>query len=150
MTAERALGSDAPVILVVDDEEVVAEELAAGLARFGFRARHSACPLRALEMLAAAPEVSVLVSDLRMPGMDGLTLARTAFAQRDAATMLAVVLITADGDRAELLEALRGAISGFVRKPFRVAQVAEAVRLAHEETMRHRAAASAAPAEACC
>jgi CheY-like chemotaxis protein len=145
--APHAQGPDAASVLVVDDEEIVAEELAAGLARFGFRARHSACPLRALEMLAAAPEVSVLVSDLRMPGMDGLTLARTAMGQRDATSLLAVVLITADGDRGELLESLRGAVSGFVRKPFRVAQVAEAVRIAHEETMRRRAALSAA---ACC
>lgn len=132
----------APAVLVVDDEEAVAEELAAGLVRFGFRARYSACPLRALDMLAVAPEVSVLVSDLRMPGMDGLALAQAAFAQRDAANMLAVVLITADGDRAELLQALRGSVSGFVRKPFRVAQVAEAVRHAHDETMRRRAGAS--------
>ena len=126
-------------VLVVDDEAMVAEELAAGLLRHGLEALHETCPFRALEILERDAAITVLVTDLRMPGMDGITLARETLARRDAASAIAIVMITADGDRMRIAAALDGGFAAFLRKPFRTALAAEAVREAHAAASRLRA-----------
>jgi CheY-like chemotaxis protein len=80
----------------------------------------------ALNRLAAGEHVDIIVSDLTMPGMDGLTLIRTAQERRPG--LPAVLLTGYAGDGATL--AIGGAISGtfsLLRKPVSGTQLADRI-----------------------
>jgi DNA-binding NtrC family response regulator len=70
----QVIGGSAPVVLVVDDEPNVANSLATILSRIGFEAR-AAYSGRSAMMLAQERRPAVLISDIFMPGMDGVQLA---------------------------------------------------------------------------
>lgn len=67
-----------PSVLVVDDEPMLAELTSEILADFGFTAITRTCPLAALDWLALRHGVDLLITDVQMPRMDGLELARRA------------------------------------------------------------------------
>ena len=69
--------SVSPVILVVDDEPIIRLDAVAIIEDAGFAAFEAADAEEALEIMAAHPDVSVLFTDINMPGpFDGLELAR--------------------------------------------------------------------------
>ncbi|TDH60955.1 response regulator [Dankookia rubra] len=103
-------------LLLVDDEAIVREITAEGLRAAGFIVRVAAEAAEALEILASDEKVDLLVSDLSMPGMDGLALIRNAQQRRPG--LPAILLTGYATDAAEL--ALGGALSGtfsLLRKP---------------------------------
>jgi DNA-binding response OmpR family regulator len=63
-----------PVVLIVDDERVIADTLAIILSKSGFRAVTAYDGFRALE-LATTVRPKLLISDVMMPGMTGIELA---------------------------------------------------------------------------
>lgn len=126
-------------VLVVDDEPIVASELAAGLADMGYMAQHAFSAASAIEILASSPEITVLVTDVRMPGTDGVTFARAATAGRGADNALAVVLITGHATPEELASAMPGERVEVVRKPFRLKEIGAAVERAHRRASERRA-----------
>lgn len=64
-------------VLIVDDEPIVRMHAAIVLSDAGFLIREASCASDALEALRLHPEVTVLFSDINMPGaFDGLELAR--------------------------------------------------------------------------
>jgi two-component SAPR family response regulator len=66
-------------ILVVDDERQVCEYIQAVLRRRGYKMASFQEPIQALEFLSAnAEEVDLIVSDIVMPGIDGIELAKRA------------------------------------------------------------------------
>lgn len=62
------------MILVVDDEPEFLEEVLDTLARRGLSATGESDPARALARLAREPEIDLVLTDLAMPGLDGLSL----------------------------------------------------------------------------
>jgi DNA-binding NtrC family response regulator len=101
-------------VLIVDDEERMADVVAMALRRAGYEceAQHSgADALRALEERGA----DVLVTDWKMPEMDGLELLRRVQAQRPN---LPVILITAHGSVPSAVAAMREGAFDYVTKPF--------------------------------
>ena len=76
-------------------------------------------PLEVAEILGRAP-VDVVVTDLKMPGMDGLDLLTQVHA-RDPD--IAVLVITAYGSEESAAEALRRGAADFITKPFRKEQI---------------------------
>lgn len=131
-----------PRILVVDDEEAVAEEVAAGLRSLGYVASFTTSAGRAREILRADPSITVLVSDIRMPDCSGLDLAQAVLAERSDSDALSVVLITANAHLSDAIDALRHGVSDFVRKPFRCEEIGTAVREAHRQAADRRLEAS--------
>ncbi len=89
-----------PLIVVVDDEPVVAITLAEILRRNGNIAVWFTDPLRALEYLWEGP-VDLLLSDITMPAMDGVSLATEAHAVRASCEIL---LFSAVAQEAEVIE----------------------------------------------
>ncbi len=100
-------------VLVVEDEDYVRRSLVAILAARGFDASEAASVAEATEVLARSP-VDVVLSDLRMPGADGLELVRR-LQERDPE--LPIVILTGHGTVASAVQCLRAGASDYVLKP---------------------------------
>ena len=106
-------------MLVVDDEDLVREMIAGNLEDAGFGVLGAANGTEALALLASGEAVDALLTDLAMPGMDGLALIRAA--QERYPDLPAVLLTGYAGDGAAL--AVGGAVTGtfaLLRKPIRI------------------------------
>ena len=115
-------------VLLVDDEPVVREVLAAQLRDEGFDVVEVADGPAALAALDRDGTVDLLVSDLAMPGLDGLALTREAQRRRSG---LPVILLTGyAGDSAALAagSAIDGAFT-LLRKPITGAELADQVAM---------------------
>jgi two-component system, NtrC family, response regulator HupR/HoxA len=128
---------DETTILIVDDEPRVLDSLEAILAA-EFRVLRAGHGEEALARLAAEPEVAVIVTDHRMPGMTGVELLRRSQEQTDAIR----IVLTAYTDVDNLMEAINtGRIYHFIPKPWDpnellviVRRAAERWRLGRENT----------------
>jgi len=101
-------------VFVVDDEERMARVIARTLVRAGFECEMHSGGESALEAAdARCPDV--VVTDCRMPGMDGLTLLREL---RRRWPSLPVILVTAFGDVPSAVAAMREGAFDYVTKPF--------------------------------
>lgn len=101
-------------VIVVDDEAPIREAVEQWLSLSGFEVRLFS---RAEECLAQVPEhfPGVILSDVRMPGMDGLQLlAELQRRDRD----LPVILLTGHGDVPMAVDAMRDGAYDFLEKPF--------------------------------
>ena len=77
-----APGQRASTVLVVDDDPLVRMVGADMMADLGFDVLEAGGGAAALQLLAERPEVVLMVTDIRMPGMDGVELAERAMALR--------------------------------------------------------------------
>jgi CheY-like chemotaxis protein len=103
-------------VLLVDDDPLVLELLAGQLDVAGFSVATAASGVEALDLLAAGGGIDVLVTDLSMPGMDGLAVIREA--QKRMPGLPAALLTGYAGEGAAL--AVGGAVNGtftLLRKP---------------------------------
>jgi len=101
-------------ILILDDEPKIADLLRRSLQREGYSVRCVADPLSALDILKEHP-IDVLVTDLRMPGMDGLEVLRRTKSIRPACE---VVVMTAYATVETAREALKRGAIDYLTKPF--------------------------------
>jgi two-component system, LuxR family, response regulator FixJ len=114
--------TNSSVIHVVDDDEAMRESLVALLGDAGYevRAYASADDL----MASGAPEVGCIVSDIRMPGMDGLTLLKKL---RTDGSVLPLILITGHGDVPLAVAAMKAGAVDFLEKPFEAEELLAAI-----------------------
>lgn len=121
--AGRRAGSGAQVILLAEDDILLRMSAARGLERLGYRVAQAADAESALKRLEAE-RPSMLVSDIRLPGIDGISLARTARAAHPELPVLLISGYADDGARA----ALERLDMGFLAKPFTLKTLGERVR----------------------
>jgi excisionase family DNA binding protein len=112
-------GTSRPRVLVVDDEASIRDLLAKTLALAEYDVDVAADGRSALERMRLYP-YDLLIADLRMPGMDGLTVIREA--KRYKAD-LPVLIITGYSTESSAIEAVNLGVAGYLTKPFRVPQV---------------------------
>jgi excisionase family DNA binding protein len=108
-----------PRVLVVDDEASIRDLLAKTLALAEYDVDVAADGRAALERMRMYP-YDLLIADLKMPGMDGLTVIREA--KRYKAD-LPVIIITGFSTESSAIEAVNLGVAGYLTKPFRVPQV---------------------------
>ncbi|MCM8737538.1 response regulator [Azospirillum sp. A1-3] len=127
---------DVPVIFIVDDDEAVRDALAVHLELAGLTVRLCAS---AAEFLAAADpdQPGCAVIDIRMPGMDGLTLQQEMIRR---GLSLPVIVITGHGDVPAAVRAFRAGAVDFLQKPFDEDLLIERVREACERDRIERQA----------
>jgi DNA-binding NtrC family response regulator len=101
-------------ILVVDDEEIVRESLAGWLDKDGYAVEQACDGPSALARLADQP-FSIVITDLKMPGMDGLALQAQA---RKLRPDLAVVIMTAYATVDTAVTAMKQGAFDYLVKPF--------------------------------
>src|SRR5262249_23052998 len=104
-----------PHILVVDDEPQIRDILASALQRDGFRVTSRGCARDALDDLRGEDGVELLLTDLKMPDMNGLDLIKEA---RRLDPGIWWVLTTAFASMETAVSALRGGADDYLMKPF--------------------------------
>ncbi|HEY1912944.1 MAG TPA: response regulator [Vicinamibacterales bacterium] len=114
-----ATGTARPRVLVVDDEASIRDLLGKTLALAEYDVDVAPDGRSALERMRLYP-YDLLIADLKMPGMDGLTVIREA--KRYKAD-LPVIIITGFSTESSAIEAVNLGVAGYLTKPFRVPQV---------------------------
>lgn len=124
--------------MVVDDEEPMRHMLELVLRRAGFEVLSAASGEVALE-LVERETVDVVLSDVRMPGLDGL-----AFAERLSASHpeITLVMMSAFGTVELALEAMQHGAYDYISKPFKQDEVILTLRKAEERLRLRRENAS--------
>ena len=103
-------------ILVVDDEDQVREIISQFLNKLGYRIVSSTNGRDALTKIKEQP-VDLVLSDVRMPGLDGLQLLK---AVKDMNPRIPVVLISGYTDIEIVVEALKAGAENFLSKPIKM------------------------------
>jgi len=114
-----APASARPRVLVVDDEASIRDLLAKTLALAEYDVDVAPDGRSALERMRLYP-YDLLIADLKMPGIDGLTVIREAKRYK---TDLPVIIITGFSTESSAIEAVNLGVAGYLTKPFRVPQV---------------------------
>jgi len=123
-------------ILVVDDEPQITRVLKTTLSSQGYGVRSASDGEEALdEMKTWAPDL--IITDLRMPRMDGLELCRRV--RKDS--RIPIIVLSVKGEEATKVEALDAGADDYITKPFSVNELLGRVRAAFR-----RATAAEAPA----
>ena len=129
--SRKSTPSDPSRVLVVDDHPSAREAVADVLRRAGYQVGTCASATEALARLANQP-ANVIVTDLQMPGMDGLQFIREVERRRLHGE---IVMITAHASIASAVEAMRHGAFDYIEKPFDVMELERCVAQACE---RHR------------
>lgn len=111
----------AGLVLLVDDEEDLRLSAGQSLELAGFQVKSFAAAERALDLVGYGFE-GIVVSDIRMPAMDGMTLMGRI---REIDPDIPVILLTGHGDVQLAVKAMREGAYDFLEKPFRARQLAE-------------------------
>jgi len=108
-------------ILVVDDEENIREILTAVLEAAGAKVHAAPDALHALEIVREE-NLDLVISDIRMPGMDGLEFMSKV---KEEQPWLPFLLITAHGSMDTVIQAMRLGAGDFLTKPFDIKHIRE-------------------------
>jgi two-component system, OmpR family, response regulator RegX3 len=113
-------------ILVVEDEDAIAEPLASGLAREGFEVTRVATGGEAL----ASPVPDVVLLDLRLPDMDGYDVCRALRERSD----VPIIVVTARGEEIDRVLGLELGADDYVVKPFGFRELLARIRAVTRRT----------------
>src|SRR5215213_370673 len=103
-----------PSVLVVDDDPDLLRLMQIRLSAAGYAVTTAESAERALAQLAVA-RPRVVVTDLRMSGMDGMALFQSIQSQNSA---LPVIILTAHGTIPDAVAAVKSGVFGYLTKPF--------------------------------
>lgn len=117
-------------VFVVDDDDAALHSLVTLLKSDGLNARGFASAQAFLADLDARGVRGCLITDLRMPGMDGVGLIQ---ALRALGCILPVIVITGHADVTRVVDAMKAGARDLLEKPFESGQILRAVRAGLEE-----------------
>jgi DNA-binding response OmpR family regulator len=135
--------SDSPLIVLVEDEEHLAQGLLFNLQAEGYRTHHESDGDSALAYLLAPPEnIAAIVLDGMLPGADGFTIVR---ALREAQRYTPILMLTARSRPEEVLEGIEAGADDYLAKPFDLNILLVRLKSLLRRTAWHSAAAPANP-----
>ncbi len=111
-------------VLVVDDEEIVQSLVRDALEDEGHFVRTASNGSEAIEILST-DQIQLLITDIRMPGMDGIELTRIA---REKNPAIGVVFITGYATLNSAKDAIKQGALDYVMKPFELSEIRQAVQ----------------------
>jgi two-component system, LuxR family, response regulator FixJ len=114
------------VVHLIDDDEGVRQAVAFFLATSGFAVRVYESGVAFLDALPSV-QPGCVVTDVRMPGIDGLALQREL---KTRGVALPVIVITGHGDVPLAVEAMKAGAVDFIEKPFNDESLLSAIRVA--------------------
>jgi len=133
------MSTDAARVLVVEDEESLADSVRYNLEREGFHVSVAGDGRRAIESFRADPP-SLVILDLMLPEMSGLDVCRTLRSESD----VPIIVVTAKDSEADKVSGLELGADDYVTKPFSMRELISRVRA---NLRRVQAPAAAAPAD---
>ena len=113
-------------ILIVDDSKVTRSMVVYALGSQGFEVLEAEDARTALGIVARSP-VDMVITDMRMPEVDGVSLTRQ-LRQRHSAAELPILMVTGFEDAGCRELALEAGVSSFLTKPFKPQQLLTFVR----------------------
>lgn len=116
-------------LLIVDDEQSILDSLTRALNGQGYELLTSPDPLKALELVKTETP-PVVITDLKMPGMDGLALLEQI---KSVNPHIQVVVITGHGSIDEAVSAMKKGAYDFIPKPFNRQEITAVVNRAFEK-----------------
>ncbi|MBC7843747.1 MAG: response regulator [Gemmatimonadaceae bacterium] len=130
-----AIGADAPLILLVDDEPGILRAAERGIISAGMRAVTAGSASAALDLLDDFDDIAVLITDQTMPGMTGLTLAEHV---RTLRPTLPIILSTGYTGRISPERLAVARIDAVLDKPYTLTQLTDAIHGALRNGRRSR------------
>lgn len=116
-------------VLLVDDEERFARNLAKILDKRGYKVYTAFDGSQALDLLGKNPDIAVVLLDVRMPGMDGIeTLRRIKQIDGD----MEVIMLTGHASLEDGIEAVRAGAFDYLQKPYDVEDLLVKIRSARD------------------
>jgi two-component system chemotaxis response regulator CheY len=115
-------------VLIVDDSAAIRKILVRVLGQTDLpitRIHEASDGQEALNIVASS-DVSLILSDINMPNIDGLELL-SKLRTTPQWKQLSVIMITTEGSQAKVLQAVQLGARGYVRKPFTAEQIKEKV-----------------------
>lgn len=103
-------------ILVVDDEEDITELVKYNLEREGFEVTCVGTGEKALQK-AGSEDIDLIILDLMLPGVDGLTVCRILKNDPDTSPV-PIIMLTAKGEESDIVAGLELGASDYITKPF--------------------------------
>jgi len=133
-----------PRIVLADDELNLRKVLGAILLRDGYEVLEARDGEEALKLVGDNPGIAALITDLRMPRLDGMGLLRRIVAEHPD---VPVIMITAHGSVDSAVEAVKLGAFDYLEKPFEQTQIQQVVAKAlKQHELDKRAPRSAQPA----
>ncbi len=108
-------------VLVVDDSPSIRNLIDKALTKAGFNVICAENGREALDLLGRSTP-DMILSDLHMPELDGLSLCRNVHANKDLC-QVPFIIMSADGDRAKMRQSLQYGASAYLVKPFNIDQL---------------------------
>ena len=117
-------------VFVVEDDPAVRDVVEHALAREGMEVKALGDGEAALELLRGAEPFDLLILDVMLPGMDGITLCREfrAGSAGPALTEVPIIMLTARDDETSVVVGLEVGADDYVTKPFRPRELVSRVR----------------------
>jgi two-component system, OmpR family, KDP operon response regulator KdpE len=119
------MAAEKPNILVVDDEPQITRVLKTALSSRGYAIRTAADGDEAVQTMKQWPP-DLLITDLRMPNMDGLALCKHVRAK----SQMPIIVLSVRGEEQTKVEALDAGADDYVTKPFQMNELLARVRAA--------------------
>ncbi len=114
------------VILTVDDSATVISVLEAALTEVGYEVVSASDGIEGLNKLSEL-SVDLIISDVNMPNMDGLTFVKE-IRQRDDTKFTPIMMLTTERGKAEVQQAKDAGAKAWIVKPFKSEMVVDAVQ----------------------
>ena len=114
-------------VLIVDDSMSVRDQVGSLLTKANYSVVQAEDGLDALDKLAGAPSVELVIADINMPRMNGLDLIEKIKSQ-ERYKSLAVLMLTSEGQPALIERARKAGANGWIVKPFRHDLLVSAVK----------------------
>jgi signal transduction histidine kinase len=127
------VGSNAvPRVLIVDDEKHMCDICTRALRRAGYEVFATTDPQIAVQQLRGTSRFDLLLTDIKMPAMSGLDLARIA---REGDPAIAIIIMTGFTSMEHLQQSVQRGVADFLSKPFEL----DHLRLAVDQALHKRA-----------
>jgi DNA-binding response OmpR family regulator len=114
MTDLKSLRGNQPCVLLVEDDATISDLLAYNLKRAGYRVLQESTGRGGVEA-ALSQSVDIVLMDVMLPGLDGLTASREI---TRAKPKVPIIIVSALTDREKLLQGFAVGVDDYVTKPF--------------------------------
>ena len=106
-------------ILVADDDEIAREVVCTILSKEGYNVLYAKDGIEAIRLISIE-DISLIITDLRMPGADGVEVLRYAIKSNPD---ISVVILTAYGTLDTALQAIKEGAYDYITKPFKIQEI---------------------------